>query len=72
MKSTPVQEPLPSYLLKELICAMDISRHLTEIARQRNLAEVNFLRELRRVDQDAAKWLDWQRHINSGAEPFGE
>ncbi len=38
----------------------------------RDEAGANFLRELRRADQDAEKWDDWQRHINSGAEPFGE
>ncbi len=45
---------------------------LVEMARQRDVAEAAFLKELKDADRLAENLRDYQRHINSGAEPFGE
>ena len=52
----------PSYTLEEVRAFASI----------RNMAEVRWLLVLKSIDQKADKWDDWQRHINSGAEVFGE
>ncbi len=39
---------------------------------KRTEAEDNLLMALREADRKAEKWDDWQRHVNSGAQAFGE
>ena len=52
----------PSYTLEEVRAFASI----------RDRAEVRWLLVLIDRLQKADKWDDWQRHINSGAEVFGE
>ena len=52
----------PSYTLYEVKAFASI----------RDLAENVFLYWLKEADKKAEKWDDYQRHINSGAEVFGE
>ncbi len=55
-------EQYPSYSVDEVRAFATI----------RNLAESVFLYWLKEVDRKAEKWDDWQRHVNSGAQSFGE